>query len=52
MSRPTQCPAPDDRPEWRPPWPQTWGQVYVVLTVWLLACLGLAFLADWLAGVL
>ena len=32
--------------------PQTWGQVYTVLTVWLLACLGLAFLVDWLKGIL
>ena len=37
---------------WRWPWPQTWGQVYTVLAVWLLASLGLIYLADWLKQVL
>ena len=53
MSRITVRPAPDDdRPRWEGPWPQTWGQVYAVIMGLLAGFLALAFLLDWLRGVI
>ena len=35
-------------PAWQPH--RSWLEVYAILFAWLLACLGVAFLLDWLKG--
>jgi len=32
--------------------PPSWSRLYAVLAVWLILCLALAFLLDWLKAIL
>lgn len=37
---------------WTWPYPQTWRQVYAVITTMLLGFLAVAYLLDWLKGLI
>jgi len=49
-SRPTTLAMPPH--PWYSPPPRSWAEVYAIITLWLLVCLALAFLCDWLKGIL
>jgi len=45
-------PDPTEQTSWTWPYPQSWRQVYAVITTMLLGFLALAYLLDWLKGLL